>query len=226
MAIVYVLSRMSAIDDIRYVGMSKYDDVQVRMTMHETRKKSGHSLPVYDWMRKYDDVTATVIYSDLSREEACAAEVKLIADLRRSGFSLLNCTDGGDGMVNLSEESRKKLVAASTGRKHTDETRKKMSIAKKGKPPWNKGVPMSEQSKAKLSESKRGKKLSEEHKKKISESGKGRKHTQEARDKIGRGHRGKYVSEETRRKLSESNKGKVPWNKGMKKKNDSQRREQ
>ena len=125
-----------------------------------------------------------------------------------------NLTEGGDGGVRC------------------DETRRKMSISRKGKPSPNKGVPMSEEQKKKLSEShkgklhseetkkkmsisrkgrtspNKGKTMSEETKKKISETQKGIQHSEETKKKISESLKGKPKSEEHKKKLSESIKGK------------------
>jgi hypothetical protein len=217
MASVYTLSSESSPSEIRYVGISKYDDIYVRFSMHKSRLNSGNTLPVYLWMRKHNDVYPTLVQNNITWEDACLLEVELIKNLKSTGAKLLNCTDGGEGAVNLSVESRLKISKSSAGRTHTPEAKLKMSLAKKGKPPHNKGKPMSEESKAKLSKLKIGKKLSEDHKRKISESGKGRTMSEEHKKIVSRTHKGKIVSEETRKKLSAAHKGRVPWNKGLKK---------
>ena len=97
-----------------------------------------------------------------------------------------NLTKGGDGGVRC------------------DETRRKMSESKKGKPSPNKGVPMSEEQKKKLSEINKGKHHTEETRRKMSESLKGRTGP----------NKGKTMSEETKKKISESLKGRTPSNKG------------
>lgn len=214
MACIYVLVRESEPENPRYVGISKFDDPKKRFYSHSVRSRTGHSLPVYDWMRKYKDVTYILIKSKISIEEAKTLEIKLIKKLRKNNIKLLNCTDGGDGTEGLSEEAREKIRKSSLGRRHTEKTKKKMSEAKLGKTTWNKGIPMREESKAKLSNSKKNKKLSEEHKQKISEGNKGRVVSEETKRKIGNAHRNKVVSEETRVKLSIANKGKTPHNKG------------
>ena len=89
-----------------------------------------------------------------------------------------------------------------TGFHHSEETKKKMSEMKKGKPSWNKGIPMSDEAKKKLSISQKGHKhfsnhLSEETKRKISESHKGKKYL-----------KGIPKSEEHKKKMSEARKGK------------------
>lgn len=88
-----------------------------------------------------------------------------------------NLTDGGDGVLGLtpwnkgvsqSEETKKKISAARkgvptwTGLHHSEETKKKISETKKGTSPWNKGKigvqnawnkgkPMTEEQKLKIS---------------------------------------------------------------------------
>lgn len=87
----------------------------------------------------------------------------------------------------------------------------------KGYTPWNKGKPMSEEQKVKISKAEKGKYVSEETKKKISENHKGMsglKHSEETKRKIGLANKGKtgikgrIFSKEHRRKLSLSRKGK------------------
>ena len=121
-----------------------------------------------------------------SEEEMCSDEqyyIKLFKTLWPNGYNL---TEGGDGVIPC------------------DETRRKISEAMKGKPSHNKGKPMSEEQKKKMSESQKGKHHSEETKKKMSISRKGRTSP----------NKGKTMSEETKKKISESLKGRTPSNKG------------
>lgn len=63
----------------------------------------------------------------------------------------LNISKGTKGR-KLSNETKQRMSIAQTGRIVTDEMRKNMSIAHKGNEPWNKGKPMSDEAKKKLSE--------------------------------------------------------------------------
>lgn len=123
-------------------------------------------------------------------------------------------------------EALKKVAAFHRGRKRSEETKHKISEAKKGKkmpehsriemiermrspemrehlsklakqrPAPNKGKPMSDEQKAKLSALKKGVSLSEEHKRKIREAcAKGFVHTDEAKKKIAETHR-KFTDEQ------------------------------
>ena len=139
-----------------------------------------------------------------SEEEMCNDEkyyIKFYDTLWPNGYNL---TEGGDGLIPC------------------EETRRKLSNSLKGKPASNKGIPMSEEQKKKLSDVHKGKKLSEEHKKKISDSHSGEKHpmfgkhlSEETKRKISSSHKGKKLSEETKKKLSNTLKGKPAPNKGV-----------
>ena len=78
----------------------------------------------------------------------------------------------------MSEETKRKISEANTGRVFTKEHRDNMSKALKGRPNKYKGTPLSEEHKKKISESEKGKVVSEETKKRISESKKGKPWTQ------------------------------------------------
>lgn len=68
-----------------------------------------------------------------------------------------NLTHGGDAHIIFSDETREKISKAHTGdkngfygKKHSEEFKKKQSNSKKGKSSYNKGIPHSEEHKAKL----------------------------------------------------------------------------
>ena len=134
---------------------------------------------------------------NLTEAEAFKHEIYMIAVFGRKDLGtgiLHNRTDGGDGVSNLS-----------------DETRKKMSEVKKGENNPNYGKIFSEEHRKKLSEARKGqnnpnygKIFSEEHKRKISEAIKGENHH----------NYGKTLSEETRRKIGEITKDTKWWNDG------------
>ena len=82
-----------------------------------------------------------VILEGLSQEDACDIEIYLINKFGRKDLSLgalVNLTEGGEGIVNASEETKRKISEAQKGntawlgRKHSEETKKRMSIAQKG----------------------------------------------------------------------------------------------
>jgi hypothetical protein len=96
---------------------------------------------------------------------------------------------------------------------HTQETLDKMAAKLRGRPSWNKGIPMRDESKVKLSIAKqgtephnKGKPMSELTKQRVSEAKKG----------MPSWSKGVPKSAEQRAKISETLKGHTPWNKGVK----------
>ena len=171
MACVYVLHLTSSPEDIRYVGISKYDDAASRLKEHMWNAKIGKPYHVYNWIRKAIEdqatVVATVVASGLTWEQAASEEMRLIYEYRSAGLDLTNMTDGGEGSIGVvrsedyrsrlskshkgkifSEEHKEKLAAVWTGRKHSEETRLKMSKAQKGRV-------LSEETRRKISEARK-----------------------------------------------------------------------
>ena len=145
------------------------------------------------------------IAENLCEEDAYKLEIKTIKHLGRCNLEtgpLVNLTDGGDGLRNPSQECRQKMSEIRSlifrgkgnpfyGKKHTKETRKKISESLMGNVPYNKGQPMSESQKKKLSKANTGKHLSEEGKQKLRDHFAlgnhpflGRKHSEEAKRKV------------------------------------------
>ena len=188
----------------------------------------------YNAIQKYgwDNFTHEILFTNLEEHQAGLMEMSLIRYYRSTnpdfGYNVLT---GGD--IKVGENN------PFYGKQHSSETRKRMSESKKGKPAHNKGIPMTDEQKLKISESRKGEKnwcygqkmlpqtreallkavkgvpKSEEHKRKISETLTGKKHTTEQNEKQriwmlkNNPFKGKKHSEETRKKMSESSKGKV-----------------
>ena len=136
-----------------------------------------------------------ILKRNLSESEALNHEKYMIAVFGRkdAGTGILhNFTDGGEGVSGIvrSEETRRKLSEAMTGKNHSPETRKKISESQLG----GKRSKPSEETKRKMSESSTGKVHTPETRKKISNSCLGRPSPR----------KGKKLSEETRKKISEA----------------------
>lgn len=112
-----------------------------------------------------------------------------------------------------SEKALQKLRERNIGNKFgsyikSEETRRKLSKALTGRI-------RSEEHSRHISEAKKGTIISEETRRKMSESHKGRIFSAETRKKLSQVLKGRRRSEEHQRNLSESLKGRKAWNKGM-----------
>lgn len=96
------------------------------------------------------------------------------------------------------EETKRKISEANTGRHHSEETKQKISEANKGQVQEHKQTYW------------QGRHLSEEHKQKISEANKGRHHSEETKQKISNANKGRRFSDEHRKNLSKARKGCAP----------------
>ena len=116
----------------------------------------------YGW----DGFEHVVLFEGLTKEEACAKEIQLIAeqDTRNPEHGYNICVGGG----------------GTSGAKYTEEGLRRWREKMTGPNNPNYGKPMSEEQKEKLRLANLGKKLTEEHKKKIGDSLRGRKHVSEA----------------------------------------------
>lgn len=134
---------------------------------YNTQQYFYRAIQKYGW----DNFEHEILYTKLTKEEAEQMEIDLIAyyksNQREFGYNIEN---GGNATGKMSEETRQKISAANKGRVSP-----------------NKGKPMSDEQKKKLSESKIGKTTgprSEETKKKISEANKGKVVSDDTRQKI------------------------------------------
>lgn len=149
-----------------------------------------NAIKKYGW----DNIQHLILLTNLSKEEAEAKEIELIA--------LYNTTDQRCG---YNVENGGKAVG-----KFTEKTKKKISQSKLGCVPWNKGIPRTEEEKRKMSLShigktvgekngNYGKTFSEEHRRKISEAKKGQPSYW----------KGKHITDQMRERIRESSSKKV-----------------
>ena len=94
----------------------------------------------YGW----DNIKHEIIYTNLTKEDACKMEVETIRKYdstnRLYGY---NCSKGGDSGfcgVTVGEETRKKRSKALMGHRVSEETRRKISESHKGKKKSSKAV--------------------------------------------------------------------------------------
>lgn len=192
-----------------------YIGITSQKVKHRWNNGNGYCNNIYFTraVKKYgwENFNHEILFTGLSKKEAGRIEQYLIEKydcIMPKGY---NKSKGGD--------------YGALGIHHSEETKKKISEALSGKNHYLYGKHRSKKTKEKLRQAHLGKRLSEETKRKIGESSKGRKHTkedlkkmsewqigkklsEETKRKISESHKGKRLSEETRRKISESNKGK------------------
>ena len=184
--------------------------------------------------RPKSDNNIIFVFQNLTEEESFSKEIELIAKYGRIDLQtgiLRNRTSGGEGASNMSDESRKKISKANTGKKRSEATRKKISEVNRNRSPEtrkkiskaNKGRKMSEEFCKKVSEASRNrspetlKKLSDAIKnrsqeilKKVSEANKGKKRSEASRKKMSEAAKGRKMSEATRKKVSEASRNRTP----------------
>jgi hypothetical protein len=160
-------------DEIFYVGKGRKNRA---FSKHGRNKHWNNIVQKYNY--KVD-----ILYEGLTNDEACIIEKDFIKKIGRKDLmlgTLVNMTDGGDGVVGnepwnkgkkmdpswnkgriISEETKLKISESNKGRKqgpawnkglkHSDETIQKM----KKRIPWNKGLKHSDESKIKMSNSRK-----------------------------------------------------------------------
>ena len=187
----------------------------------------GQSVDIKRRWSKHRKTRPTTLY-EYNIEQLCCRgilnmlEIYFIKKLNTLEPNGLNIQAGGQtwSMV-YTEEMRKRLSEAFTGRVFSDEHKEKIGAAHKGRV-------FSEETRRKMSESakkrrasketrekmsaqrlgRKGKPRSEEVKNKISEKLMGHKQSEDTRRKKSEAHKGKIIPQETRDKLSKANKGK------------------
>lgn len=166
--IVYYLANSNEPINIRYIG---YTSKTLKHRLWHHLNTSKRLITHRDkWVNKSINDGHTIliipIETNLSAEEAIKKEVYYIKKYRNEGYNLTNATDGGEGVVNPSLESRQKISEKNKGR----QTRL--------------GAVLSEETKEKIRQKRLGSKSSPETKKKISEAGKNRKHSEKTLNKM------------------------------------------
>ena len=113
-----------------YVGMGRNPNRPWHMRV---RSKSHKSIV------SRHGVDVSIIIDDLNWETACWWEVRWIKALKDFGYTIVNGTKGGDGMVEPSDEVRKKISQSQKKRFQDPEQLRLLSERSKGRIPYNKG---------------------------------------------------------------------------------------
>jgi hypothetical protein len=198
-----------------------------RLSGHVRAAINGGKYPIHYWIRKLLLLGLEPLWElqeeVLEEEDWAGVEQWYIAAYRAAGCKLLNCTDGGEGVIGhkhteeakakiskgctglkMSEDAKKRISEALTGRDVSEETRQNMREAWKTRPPdtpetcakksaARTGTVRSDTTKAKMSASLTGKVRTEETKGRMREAWKTR--DPGPRDEYGRYIKGENVSE-------------------------------
>ena len=129
MAYVYRHVRLDK-NEVFYVGIGLNDNFG--------KYKRAHSFARSNFWKKItnkSEYVVEIMFDDLTWEEACEKEKEFIKIYGRKDLNegtLVNLTDGGDGSLNVSPESRKKQSEMMKNSFRDEKYRKNISIAKTG----------------------------------------------------------------------------------------------
>jgi dGTP triphosphohydrolase len=116
---VYAHSQKNNNDRIFYIGKGKGKRLN---------SKQGRNQYWKNIVAKYG-YEAYKLEENLTEEQAFTAEKQYITLLKGLGYSLANMTDGGEGGINPSLETKIKMGNSRRGKRHNKETKEKISLA-------------------------------------------------------------------------------------------------
>lgn len=132
----------------RYIGITKRDP-EVRWKRGQNYRHCPHfrnAVKVYGW----DNIKHEVLFTKLSKSDACAKEKELIAKYNSNDPKYgYNLTSGGECGFEWSDETIRKMRETATGRRLSAETRAKIGEASRGRV-------ASDETRRKLSEAHKG----------------------------------------------------------------------
>lgn len=114
---------------IRYIGKSIRP--KQRLQNHMNEASNCHRSHWLQSLKKAGKTPHQVILQELDDDVHWQSyEIAWIKHGREMGWPLTNNTDGGDGVCNLPEETRKRMSKIWSGRKHKPETIEKLKAAR------------------------------------------------------------------------------------------------
>jgi group I intron endonuclease len=209
---VFVYLITNEINGKGYVGQHSGTDLQKYWDKHKGRALSSTTDEVralYFAVRKYGQENFKIepLLIVKTKEEMDFHEIRLIREMGTKAPNGYNLTDGGEGVLNPSEESRRKMSDSHKGKKQSEETKIKRSEKLRGQK-------RTEETKKRMSLSQIGNQNflghthSEETRKRLSEVNKGNKNavgairTPEYLKALSDRFKGRVFSTETRRRMS------------------------
>jgi len=148
---------------VRYVGLTR-KSLKERLRKHLSEKLRGKKATYkYNWIQSLKEKNLKpeiiLLEDNLTLDEANKKEIIYIKTFKSFGAKLVNVSIGGNcgaSGYKHSDELKEYFRYLNKGRFVTQETRDKLSKSLKGKTSWNKGIPMREDVKLKLSKIKTG----------------------------------------------------------------------
>jgi group I intron endonuclease len=214
---VYLVS--NKINGKKYVGQHSGPDLQRywKKTIYRALRGSDDRVrSLYLAIRKYGpdnfEIKPLVIVG--TREELNYYEIGMIRALNTKSPEGYNLTDGGDGIFNLSQESRQKMSESHTGKKQSEETKSKRIASLRG-------LKRSEETKLRMSQAQLGNKnclgreVSKDTREKIAKKNLGNRsavgavRTPEYCAAISKRQQGRKFSDTTRARMSASAKKRI-----------------
>lgn len=117
---------------VRYIGKTK-KKLKERLSAHcrdvSKTHKSYWIQKILSKNRRPIIVVLKVLSDD---EDWISEEIKWIKIARKYNWPLVNSTDGGDGVLNISGPGKERMLLTWKGRKHKPESIAKMSLANTG----------------------------------------------------------------------------------------------
>lgn len=198
--------------ELRYVGRSSSGLHRPR-SKHDARCENWRKwlarrgkLPVVVVLQEFPGTTPNV------NDVLNAAEIYWIAELRRRGCPLTNCTDGGDGQCGVKMPW---LAERNQSRVWTAEQREKMAALYRGSKSPRFGKKESPEAKAKNRAAHLGLRRSPETRARISAARKLVSQDPVVRARMSEAQRGRRASPEARAKMSAARRGKPSGTRGM-----------
>lgn len=119
-------------NEVRYIGKSVRPEERLQNQCNE-RSNTYRC----HWIQSLKKLGLKPIQNIIEKlpisEDWQTRECYWIKKFREEGARLTNCTDGGDGVTNISGESKERMAKTWIGRKHKPETLIKLSAASKGR---------------------------------------------------------------------------------------------
>ena len=170
----------------------------------------GSGVALHDAYKSYgiENFEKIILYCLHTENDAYLKETQIVTPdfIARTDTYNLKC--GGNGFCSYDVKGEKNYWYGKSlsgerngmyGKQHTDIAKKKMADARQGKSPSNKGIPLTQEQKDKVSKALKEKFIGENN------PFYNKSHTEESKRKISLTHIGKHRSEESKRKQSESN---------------------